>query len=103
GAPMTRQYVPGRSQFHLLWAFYLTAFTLYCYTMTGLEARLLRKGGLLIASGVFVSAAFVSWLSRKRRLREVEEVSFEVEAPDDEMFQGFNLTETYAAQSVAPT
>lgn len=103
GAPMTRQYVPGRSQFHMLWAFYLTAFSMYCYTMTALETSLLRNGGLLITSGVFVSVAFASWLRRKLKLRHVEEVPFEAEAPDDEMFQGFNLTETYAAQSVAPT
>jgi hypothetical protein len=101
GSPMTRPYVPGRSRFHMWWAFYLTAFTTYCYTMAGLEARLLREGGLLITSGVFVALAFASWLTRKIRLRHVDEVSFEVE-PIDEMFQGFNLTETYAAQSVAP-
>ena len=101
GSPMTRQYVPGRSRFHMWWAFYLTAFTTYCYSMAGLEASLLRGGGLLIASGVFVALAFAAWLLRTIKLREVEEVSFEVEALD-EMFQGFNLTETYAAQSVAP-
>ena len=103
GSPMTRQYVPGRSRFHMWWAFYLTAFTTYCYSMAGLEATLLRQGGLLIASGVFVSLAFAVVARRARyKLREVEEISFEVEALD-EMFQGFNLTETYAAQSVAPT
>lgn len=102
GAPMTRQYVPGRSRFHMWWAFYLTAFTTYCYTLAGLEARLLAGGGLLKTSGVFVALAFGVWLTRKVKLRRVEEVSFEVE-PIDEMFQGFNLTETYAAQSVAPT
>jgi hypothetical protein len=101
GSPMTRQYVPGRSRFHMWWAFYLTAFTTYCYTMTGLEIHLLRNGGLLTASGIFVAIAFAAWLTRKIKLRHVEEVSFEVEALD-EMFQGFNLTETYAAQSVAP-
>jgi hypothetical protein len=100
GAPMTRPYVPGRSQFHMWWAFYLTAFTTYSYSMAGLEATLLREGGLLIASGIFVSIAFASWLSRKLKVRKVEEVSFDVDVPD-EMFQGFNLTETYAAQSVA--
>jgi len=41
-------------------------------------------------------------LRRKIRLRQVDEISFEVQAID-EIFQGFNLTETYAAQSVAPT
>lgn len=102
GAPMTRPYVPGRSRFHMWWAFYLTAFTTYCYTMAGLEVTLLKNGGLVIASGVFVSLAFGVWLTRKIRLRPVEDVSFEVE-PIDEMFKGFNLTETYAAQSVAPT
>jgi hypothetical protein len=102
GSPMTRQYVPGRSRFHMWWAFYLTAFTTYCYTMAGLEVHLLRSGGLLTASGVFVGTAFAFWLTRKIRLRQVEEVSFEIEVPD-QIFQGFNLTETYAAQSVAPT
>jgi hypothetical protein len=102
GSPMTRQYVPGRSRFHMLWAFYLTAFTTYCYTMSGFEARLLRSGGLVTTSGVLAVVALVIWLTRKVKLRQVDEISFEVEAID-EMFQGFNLTETYAAQSVAPT
>jgi hypothetical protein len=102
GSPMTRQYVPGRSRFHMWWAFYLTAFTTYCYTLAGLEVHLLRNGGLLTASGIFVGIASAFWLTRKIRLRQVEEVSFEIEVPD-QIFQGFNLTETYAAQSVAPT
>jgi hypothetical protein len=102
GAPMTKPYVPGRSRFHMWWAFYLTAFTTYCYTMAGLEVTLLKSGGLVKVSGVFVALAFAVWLTRKIRLRDVDEVSFEVE-PLDEMFKGFNLTETYAAQSVAPT
>ena len=98
---MTRPYVPGRSRFHMWWAFYLTAFTTYCYTMAGLEVTLLKNGGLVTASGAFVALAFAVWVTRKIRLRHVEEVSYEVE-PLDEMFRGFNLTETYAAQSVAP-
>ena len=99
---MTRPYVPGRSRFHMWWAFYLTAFTTYCYTMAGLEVALLRSGGMVKALGVFVSLAFAVWLTRKVKLRHVEEISYEFE-PIDEMFKGFNLTETYAAQSVAPT
>jgi hypothetical protein len=102
GAPMTRPYVPGRSRFHMWWAFYLTAFTTYCYTMAGLEATLLRSGGVRIAAGVFTAFAFASWLARKLRVRKIDEISYDVDLPD-EMFQGFNLTETYAAQSVAPT
>jgi len=102
GAPMTRPYVPGRSRFHMWWAFYLTAFTTYCYTMAGLEETLLRSGGVRIAAGVFTALAFASWLARKLRVRKIDEISYDVDLPD-EMFQGFNLTETYAAQSVAPT
>jgi hypothetical protein len=101
GAPMTRAYVPGRSRFHMLWGLYLTGFTTYCYSATALETRLLAGGGMLIASGTFVALALGLWLRRKLKVRRLEEVSFEVEVPD-EMFQGFNLTETYAAQSVAP-
>jgi hypothetical protein len=101
GAPMTRAFVPGRSRFHMLWGLYLTAFTTYCYSATALETRLLAGGGMVIASGVFVAIASGLWLRRKLKVRRLEEVSFEVEVPD-EMFQGFNLTETYAAQSVAP-
>ena len=101
GAPMTRAYVPGRSRFHMLWGLYLTGFTTYCYSATALETTLLAEGGLLIASGVSVAVASGLWLRRKLKVRALEEISFEVEIPD-EMFQGFNLTETYAAQSVAP-
>jgi hypothetical protein len=101
GAPMTRPYVPGRSRFHMWWAFYLTGFTTYCYTMTALETTLLREGGMMIASGVFTGLASAVWLARKLKVRKLEDVSFQSDVPD-EMFQGFNLTETYAAQSVAP-
>jgi hypothetical protein len=101
GAPMTRTYVPGRSRFHMLWGLYLTGFTTYCYSATALETRLLAGGGMVIAAGVFVAIALGIWLRRKLKVRRLEEVSFEFEVPD-EMFQGFNLTETYAAQSVAP-
>jgi hypothetical protein len=101
GAPMTRVYVPGRSRFHMLWGLYLTGFTTYCYSSTALETRLLAGGGMVIASGVFVAIALGLWLRRKLKVRKLDEVSFEFEIPD-EMFQGFNLTETYAAQSVAP-
>jgi hypothetical protein len=102
GAPMTRSYVPGRSRFHMLWGLYLTLFTTYCYSATALETSLLAGGGMLKASAVFVSIGFGFWLHRRLKVRKLEDVSFEVEVPD-EMFQGFNLTETYAAQSVAPT
>lgn len=100
GAPMTRPYVPGRSRFHMWWAFYLTGFTTYSYTMASLEATLLREGSLLITSALFASAAFALWLARKVKVRKIEDISFDVDVPD-EMFQGFNLTETYAAQAVA--
>ena len=40
GVPLTRPYVAGRSQFHLLWAFYFSAFLTYTYSAAALELTL---------------------------------------------------------------
>lgn len=104
GIPLTRPYVPGGSRFHMLWAFYLTAFLTYTFTATQFERTLMRAGGtgaVLKAALVFSAIAFAIWLRRKLKVRTWEDVLFDAEIPDDVMFQGFNLTEVYAAQSVA--
>jgi hypothetical protein len=104
GIPLTRPYVPGGSRFHMLWAAYISAFLTYTLSSASLERTLLRAngaGGMLKAAAVFVAIAAVVWARRKVRLRELEEVSFEAEVPDDEMFNGFNLSEIDAAQAVA--
>ena len=104
GIPLTRPYVPGASQFHLLWALYLSAFTTYTLTSAGLELELMRKSGsegIAWAVGVFSAVAFVLWLRRKLKVRTWTDIPFEAEMPEDQMFQGFNLSEIHAAQAVA--
>jgi hypothetical protein len=104
GIPLTRPYVPGGSRFHMLWAAYISAFLTYTLSSASFEWTLLRAngaGGVLKAAAVFVAIAAVIWARRKVRLRELEEVTFEAEVPDDETFKGFNLSEIDAAQAVA--
>ncbi|HET7697326.1 MAG TPA: hypothetical protein VFK57_16550 [Vicinamibacterales bacterium] len=104
GIPLTRPYVPGASQFHLLWALYLTAFTTYTMTSANLERELMRSGGtsgIAWAVAIFGAIALALWARRKWKVRAWTDVPFEAEMPDDQMFQGFNLSEIHAAQAVA--
>lgn len=104
GVPLTRPYVPGGSHFLMLWAVYLSIFFTYTLTSARLERDLLEwtgARGVLIAAAVFTSLALVAWAWRKVKVRHVEAVTFEADVPEDQLFQGFNLTEIYAAQAVA--
>jgi hypothetical protein len=104
GVPLTRPYVPGRARIHMLWAVYLSAFLTYTYSMAALERGLLRGEGstsVLTASAALTSVAFGLWVWRKVKIRQLEDVPYEAERPDDEMFQGFNLTEAYVAEAIA--
>jgi hypothetical protein len=104
GVPLTRPYVPGASRFHMLWGLYLTIFLTYTYTSARLERDLLKwtgGSGVLEAAAVFCTLALGIWIVRKYRLRHTEEVPFEADMPEEQMFQGFNLTEIYTAQAVA--
>ena len=104
GIPLTRPYVPGSSQFHLLWALYLSAFTTYTMTSAELERQLLRTSGttgIAWAVAVFCAIAIGLWLRRKWNGRSWTDVPFEADMPEDQMFQGFNLSEIHAAQAVA--
>jgi len=104
GIPLTRPYVPGASQFHLLWAVYLSAFTTYTMTSAALEKDLMQFAGttgIAWAVAVFSTIAFGLWLRRKWKVRSWTDVPFEAEMPEDQMFQGFNLSEIHAAQAVA--
>jgi hypothetical protein len=89
----------------LLWAVYLSAFLTYTFSSAELEGTLLRwegSSGILSAVAWFLAFALGFWAWRKFKLRDATAVPFEAEMPEDQMFQGFNLTEMYAAQSVAP-
>ena len=103
GVPLTRPYVPGSSRFHLLWALYLSGFITYTYTAARLEHDLISWGPRYVANavGVFASIALGLWIWRKVKVRAAPDVPFEAEMPDDQIFQGFNLSEGYAAQAVA--
>ncbi len=106
GIPLTRPYVPGGSRFHLLWALYFSAFLTYTFTSASLEQTLLQRvgaEGVLDAAGVFSAIGLGFWAWRKFKLRETADIPFEAEIPNDQMFQGFNLSEIHAAQAVAST
>ncbi len=104
GIPLTRPYVPGASRFHMLWALYLSGFITYTYTASRLERDLLSWGDgqyVLNAAATFSAIALGFWAWRKWKLREMTEIPFEADMPQDQMFQGFNLSEIQAAQAVA--
>jgi len=104
GVPLTRPYIPGASKFHMLWIVYITGFTTYTFTAVRLESDLLAAFGasaILRASAIFVAIAFGFWAWRKAKVRGLAAVPFEADLPEDLMFQGFNLSEMHAAQSVA--
>lgn len=104
GIPLTRPYVPGGSRFHMLWALYISGFATYTFTATRLERDLLYWADpqyVLRGAGFFAGIGFVFWVWRKLKVRQVAEVTFEAEMPEDQMFQGFNLSEIQAAQAVA--
>jgi hypothetical protein len=104
GIPLTRPYVPGGSRFHKLWAFYLFAFSTYTFTAARLERELIRHAGtrgIAIAATVFMVLAFALWIWRKLKVRTWTDIPFEATIPEDQMFQGFNLSEIHTAQAVA--
>jgi hypothetical protein len=104
GVPLTRPFVPGGSRFHMLWAVYISVFLTYTLTSAELERDLYAwsgRKGVLIAAAVFTGFAAAAWALRKWKLRDVEAVTFDADPTQDETFQGFNLTEIYAAQAVA--
>ena len=53
------------------------------------------------AVGFYLAVALGLWAWRKRALREMLDVPFEADMPEDQIFQGFNLSEIEAAQAVA--
>jgi hypothetical protein len=104
GVPLTRPFVPGGSRIHMLWAVYISIFFTYTLTSARLERDLYKffgARGVLNAAAVFIGLSLCAWGWRKWSLRTVEAVTFEADAPEDQMFQGFNLSEIQAAQAVA--
>jgi hypothetical protein len=97
--PFTCTYVPGRSRARSLLPIYLLAFSLYAYSLAGLEAALLRRplSFLPVLTLVALSSAGFAWL-RRRDLAHPPGLAYEEEQPDA-LFQGFRLSEGVAAES----
>ena len=69
-----------------------------------LERDLMRYAGtqgIAIAAAVFAGLAFALWIWRKLKVRKWTDIPFEAAIPEDQMFQGFNLSEIHTAQAVA--
>jgi len=104
GVPLTRPYVPGGTRIHMLWAVYISIYFTYTLTSVAIERDLYKSfgaQGVVNAAAVFSVMAVGLWGWRKFKLRDVEAVTFEADVPEDQMFQGFNLSEIQAAQAVA--
>jgi len=104
GVPLTRPFVPGGSRIHMLWALYISVFFTYTLTAARLERDLYKwfgAEGVLNAAAVFGAIGGAAWAWRKFKLRTVDAVTFDADIPEDQIFQGFNLSEIQAAQAVA--
>jgi hypothetical protein len=104
GIPLTRPYVPGASRFHLLWPVYLSLFLTYTLSSAEVERKLLKwtdPQGIFSVAAIFCAIALGFWTVRKVKVHQATEVPFEADMPEDQMFQGFNLSEIQAAQAVA--
>jgi hypothetical protein len=85
-----------------LWPFYLMAFTIYCYTLAGIELLLLATPlRMLIVCATLLAAAQIAIVMRHRSLAEPPGLRFMEEDPDA-MFEGFRLSEGLAATARTP-
>jgi hypothetical protein len=96
--PFTRPY-RASSRARMAWPLYLLAFSIFTYTLAGIELVLLERPAVLLGA-VAVAAALSTALARMRHhvLQSPPWLSFE--APDpDALFPGFGLSEGLAAES----
>jgi hypothetical protein len=99
--PLTCTYLPGKSRILTLWPLYLTGLSTYCYTVAAAELRLFsRPSALLKILAIIVVAIVVMTARRRHTLRALTGFRFEEEDPDA-AFQGFHLSEGFAAATEA--
>lgn len=81
--PFTCTYLPGNGNLRTLWPAYLTAFSLYTYSMAALEEHLLEApvAYAWVTSVLAVLAAATAW-SRRHNARQLVRLRFEEEASD---------------------
>jgi hypothetical protein len=95
--PFTRVYTPGHWRVKGLWPLYILAFTVYAYWLAALALATISQPWLLLLLGgiVAVVVAAVS-LRRRHGFRASPGLTFATEDVD-EMFAGFGLSESIAA------
>jgi hypothetical protein len=81
--PFTCTYMPGNGNFGKLWPAYITAFSLYTYSMSSLEANLLETSTAYwwVTSILFLIAAAAAW-SRHHNAERLINLRFEEEPAD---------------------
>jgi hypothetical protein len=81
--PFTCTYTPGTAYISRLWPLYLSAFSIFTYSMAGIEAALLRNGrSFATAVAILVVVVVVLWWTRLRDSRHLARLRFE-EEPND--------------------
>jgi hypothetical protein len=97
--PFTRVYTPGHWRVKGFWPVYILAFTVYAYWLAALAlAALARPSLLLFYAGIVALVAVAAHLRRRRAFRESPGLTFVTEDVD-EMFAGFGLSESVAADA----
>lgn len=100
--PFACTYFPGRSHVFTLWPLYLAVFFLYAVVFAAIDGALLSRPRAL---AVFCTIALIAGRTlaffRARSLAALPGLRFEEEDPDA-IFEGFNLSEGLAAQSLIP-
>jgi hypothetical protein len=81
--PFTCTYMPGNGNFGKLWPAYITAFSLYTYSMAALEENLLTTTAAYfwVTSILAVLTALAAW-ARRRNAQQLINLRFEEEPAD---------------------
>ena len=81
--PFTCTYTPGTAHINKLWPLYLTAFSVFTYSMAELEATLLRHDrAFATAVGSIGAVGLLLWWSRLRDARQLARLRFDEEPAD---------------------
>jgi hypothetical protein len=99
--PFACTYYPGRSRAPTLWPFFVVAFLIYAYVLTGTESVAMTSR-LLLAVVLALIAAAIALLAylRRLKLRWPPGLVYEEEEPG-RIFEAFKLSEGLAAESPA--
>jgi hypothetical protein len=89
--PFTCTYLPGKGNFTKLWPAYLTAFSLYTYSMSSLEVHLLQwpVSYAVVTSVLAIAALLLGW-TRQRHAQQLVSLRFEEEPADALTLVGIN-------------